>query len=288
VFEGLSAREEAFLASLEGRTADVSSNERQEFAHVIESLSDHCLLDEGVPSALLSHALVRIRAVDRITSTIAFSLAREGVGAFSIVDPRPAFPSGPFGPNAAGLTRASALAKALREASSDFRIANPVEPASLEILRGHGAIDLVLPREFVARDTSYLGIVTDEKGIDIGPLVVPGKTACETCVGMSRTERDPWWPRLALQLGGAGRYAGMHLPESAVLFAAGIAVREVIAVLSGRHPTSYQWRVPIGGETIEVKPIWPHPDCHCGANGPVGDVETAATVMLTNSSRKSR
>jgi hypothetical protein len=34
----------------------------------------------------------------------------------------------------------------------------------------------------------------------VGPLVVPGRTACLHCTDLHRTDRDPAWPLLAAQL----------------------------------------------------------------------------------------
>jgi len=282
-FDGLSPREETFLASLEGRVAGLSVTECEEFPRIVEALRENGLLTEDPPYPSLPDATVRLRVVDAITSTIAIGLARAGVGALSIVDPRPTSPRGPFGPSAAGLSLASALARSLRETSPTIRIAGPFERASLEILRGHGALDLAVPRDLTARDIPHLRIVTDEEGIDVGPLVVPGRTPCETCLGIAQAETDPWWPRIALQLGDAGRDAGVRPPEAATLLASGIAVREIVTALRGVPLRTRRWRVPFDGNTIEAVSLHPHPDCWCGAASPIGDTETAAVAAFPSS-----
>ncbi len=282
VLLGLSPREEAFLASLEGRGSSISAAECRDYARVVDSLKAHGLLTQERREPALARALVRVRRVDAITSAVATALARANVGAISIVDARPAHPMGPFGPAAAGLSLAAALARSLKEIAPTLRIAGPSERASLEILRGHGALDLTIPRELSALDVPHLGIVTDEDGIDVGPLVAPGATPCEICLGIARTEIDPWWPRLALQLGGAGRDAGLRIPEAAALLAAGIAVSETVGALSGTQPTMLRVRVPFDGGAIKVVRLRPHPDCGCGAAGSVGDPEAARAAAFSS------
>lgn len=62
---------------------------------------------------------------------------------------------------------------------------------------------LVEPRRaapLVARDITHLPIVFTGGRTEIGPVVVPGRTACLACVGAHRCQIDPAWPHIAAQL----------------------------------------------------------------------------------------
>lgn len=63
----------------------------------------------------------------------------------------------------------------------------------------------------------------------VGPLVLPGRTACLGCVELHRCARDPAWPRIAAQL--AGR-SGRGDPASAAATAA-LATAQALAALDG-------------------------------------------------------
>ena len=36
----------------------------------------------------------------------------------------------------------------------------------------------------------------------VGPLVLPGRTACLSCLELARSDRDPAWPLILAQLAG--------------------------------------------------------------------------------------
>jgi len=261
-FTDLAAEDRAFLAALEGRRVSISSAERGRHARLIDDLGRHGLL-EPARSAPTLPGLVRIRGVDPVTTWLAIGLALAGVSALSIVDPARSIPARI--PGSPGVGDARSLLRILKDASPSLRLASADEESRIEILRGHGASDLVLARTLTARDVPHLDVVTDEEGVDVGPLVVPGRTACETCLGIERAERDPWWPRLALQLGDPRRDAGLLVPAHAALVAAGVALREVLASLDGREPASVRWRIPYDSCLPEPTACQPHPACGCGA-----------------------
>ncbi|HVE62272.1 MAG TPA: ThiF family adenylyltransferase [Mycobacteriales bacterium] len=99
----------------------------------------------------------------------------------------------------------------------------------------------------------------------VGPLTVPGRSACPRCLDFARAERDPAWPLLAAQLATAGRArsAGGAALTAAV---AALATAQVLAHLAGPMPSLCV------NATLEVRlPEWsvrrrgwsPHPRCGC-------------------------
>ena len=96
----------------------------------------------------------------------------------------------------------------------------------------------------------------------LGPLVVPGQTACLTCTDHHRTDRDPAWPRLMAQLSG---------PEPTVAPAVVVAATAAMAAF---HITCWSdgGRPPSVDAELSVRPpdglvrqhdYPPHPSCGC-------------------------
>ncbi|MCJ7827485.1 MAG: hypothetical protein MUP36_04535 [Demequinaceae bacterium] len=264
ILKGLSGEEGHFLASLEGRRVGLSRTELEGFGAVVEALDRHGVLMPSRPHSARSASLVRIHGVDPITGWLAVGLALAGVSALSILDPRPAS-LGAVGPGFPGQGDVASLVRIVRDAEPTIRIARTEEGASLEVLRAHGASDIALTRDLTARDIPHLDIVTDEEGVTVGPLIVPGRTPCETCLGILRTEQDPWWPRLALQLGDPRRDAGLEVPPVAALLAAAVALHEALTLFDGAKPSARRWRIPFQGVAISEEPCIAHPACGCGA-----------------------
>ena len=59
-----------------------------------------------------------------------------------------------------------------------------------------------LPAALVADRVVHLTAGASEAIGVVGPLVVPGETACLSCVDLARTDRDPAWPLILAQLAG--------------------------------------------------------------------------------------
>ena len=277
-FTDLSTEGGTFLASLEGRTTAFSSREKDDYGSIIDALERHGLLETSRPRFKCGDFLVRMHGVDAITCGLAIGLALAGVPALSIRDGRPLHTGGLTGRILPGLSDAAALTRFVRDTEPLIRIAGPDELASLEVLRAHGASDIGLTRDLTSRDIPHLDIITDEEGVSVGPLIVPGLTPCETCIGITHTEQDPWWPRLALQLGDPRRDAGIRVPPETALLTAGIALREVLAHLRGSGPSSRRWRIPFVGMPFESEPYAAHPACGCGAASPESPLKFAPTV----------
>ncbi|WP_433667732.1 TOMM precursor leader peptide-binding protein [Nocardia sp. CA-136227] len=120
-----------------------------------------------------------------------------------------------------------------------------------------------------ARVPHLLVRIRDGAGI-VGPLVLPGETACLRCADLYRTAAEPAWPQLAAQL--LGR-VGCASPAVAVLTAA-LALREIETVARGRAerpPASLNATLEWDPDTARLdRRTWtPHPDCGCGAEAMV-------------------
>jgi hypothetical protein len=99
----------------------------------------------------------------------------------------------------------------------------------------------------------------------IGPLVVPGQSACLRCTDAARTELDPTWPAVLSSAIARPRSVNPCDPVVATLVAAW-AVQEVAIWASGLVPSSYDSviDVPLGLAPATSRSYGIHPHCGCG------------------------
>lgn len=99
----------------------------------------------------------------------------------------------------------------------------------------------------------------------VGPLVVPGRTACLRCVDLAHTERDPAWPTLVEAAVARPPRPAASDPVSTTLLAAW-AVHEVALWASGIQPQTctHIVEIPYGTGVVEGLPTTRHPRCGCG------------------------
>ena len=123
-----------------------------------------------------------------------------------------------------------------------------------------------LPGNLVAAAVAHLTAAASEAIGVVGPLVVPGRTACLSCVDLARSDRDPAWPLILAQASGR---ASQPAACAAVLTAAvaAQATAQALAYLDRAAPDV----VVINGTLELVLPDWqwrrrswaPHPHCRC-------------------------
>ncbi|MFC8077653.1 ThiF family adenylyltransferase [Streptomyces sp. NPDC057307] len=114
----------------------------------------------------------------------------------------------------------------------------------------------------------YAGVV-EATGV-VGPLVLPGGTACAGCLTEERTGRDPGWPLMLAQWR-SGRRASVT-PACDLGLAtsvAGLAAAHALSFLDGELPasTGARWEITLPLLDWRSERIAPHPVCPCGAAG---------------------
>ncbi|WP_328861678.1 ThiF family adenylyltransferase [Streptomyces sp. NBC_00306] len=115
----------------------------------------------------------------------------------------------------------------------------------------------------------YAGVI-EATGV-VGPLVLPGGTACAGCLELDRADHDPGWRRLLAQWRSAGRRSGA-VPACDVALAtlvAGTTAAHALSFLDGELPTSTgaRWETSLPLLDWRSERISPHIDCVCGAHG---------------------
>ncbi|MGF1429985.1 ThiF family adenylyltransferase, partial [Kitasatospora sp. LaBMicrA B282] len=111
----------------------------------------------------------------------------------------------------------------------------------------------------------YLGVV-EHLGV-VGPLVLPGASACGRCLGLTRTDRDAAWPRLLAQIaaGGSARPREPACDGAVAAAVAGLAGLHTLLLLDGVRPPSVDGWCEVSAEDGMVRRLRlsPHTDCGC-------------------------
>jgi bacteriocin biosynthesis cyclodehydratase domain-containing protein len=139
----------------------------------------------------------------------------------------------------------------------------------LVILAGHQPRPA--PDQLVAGRLPHLAVTAGEAIGVIGPLVLPGQSACLRCLHYARAGMDPAWPLILAQL--ASRQPDPPACDAALtaLVAAQAAVQVLNAIDTGPAQS------PLINGTLEVTlPGWrwrrrswqPHPACLCASSAP--------------------
>jgi hypothetical protein len=127
-----------------------------------------------------------------------------------------------------------------------------------------------LPAGLMRDQIPHLAISAGEAIGVVGPLVLPGHTACLRCLDLARADRDPAWPLILAQL--TGREPDP--PACDAPLAAAVAAQaafQTLAFVDRATPA----RAVINGTLELVLPGWqwrrrtwpPHPRCWCVAGG---------------------
>ncbi|HVN10702.1 MAG TPA: hypothetical protein VMT69_01320, partial [Kineosporiaceae bacterium] len=226
---------------------------------------------------------------------LATVLAAAGVGRVRLVEQRPVR-AADVGPGGAGVedvgaraaTAASRAAARLRpggeDGSDDGRSPSPAgrsaRPADLVVLVRAAVADSASAAALLAAGVPHLSVVVRERGLVVGPLVVPGRGACLRCLDLHRADRDPAWPRVLAQLTGRASPTANEEAASAVL-AASLAALQVLCHLDGRAraaTVSATLEVGLPNGLASRRPWPPHPSCGCGRVAPTGHRERSGAT----------
>jgi hypothetical protein len=223
-------------------------------------------------------ACVRVHGASRAGLWIAGLLAAVGIGLVISTGPAtarsgqalpdaPAAPGPLAGQPGDGFPRPDRPARpgAARAARGHGCRAQPRPQPSLVILADSHRREL--PAALCRDRIPHLAASTSEAIGVVGPLVLPGRSACLHCLDLTRAERDPAWPLILAQL--TGRAASDPAACDAVLAAtvAAQATAQALAFID-RGPAA----VAVIDGTLElVLPDWqwrrrtwpPHDRCGC-------------------------
>ncbi|MEU9979841.1 TOMM precursor leader peptide-binding protein [Streptomyces sp. NPDC050856] len=230
---------------------------------------------------------VQVRGAGRVGASVAALLSASGVGRVEVLDggrvePWDVAPGGL--PAEAVGERRDVAARRLVGRSAPGGRAPRATPAGRPAEREPGlSLVVVAPRDglaayapdpvpaddWVATGTPHLyaGVV-EATGV-VGPLVLPGGTACARCVELERADLDPAWPRMLAQWRSGRQSTPPPCDLGLATAVAGLAAAHTLAFLDGELPasTGARWEASLPLLDWRAERIAPHPDCACGAAG---------------------
>ncbi|MHC0430111.1 TOMM precursor leader peptide-binding protein [Streptomyces sp. O3] len=232
---------------------------------------------------------VQVRGLGRVGASVAAVLAGAGVGGVDVrdggcVEPWDVAPGGLPAESVGG--RREEAARRLVRRCAPGRLPRSIPPrrsAAAAERRGEPGFSLVVlaPREgldgyapdpaaaeqLMATGTPHLYAGVIEGTGVVGPLVLPGESACAGCLERTRAERDPLWPRLVAQWR-SGQERPVPAGELSLSTAvAGLAAGHALAFVDGASPTSAGARCEVSLPALAWSShrVAPHAGCPCGA-----------------------
>ncbi|MFB9163436.1 ThiF family adenylyltransferase [Arthrobacter psychrochitiniphilus] len=158
----------------------------------------------------------------------------------------------------------------------------------LAVVVGHDCASAGTMARFMSTERAHLLVLHREQNGTVGPLVVPGETACTDCVERHRAVADPQWLLTCHELSsGNQRPPGVtanppNTEGSAVSLAlAGTAATQALIFLDGvNQPSSWSsvmtFHPDVGRWTEQA--FGPHPECGCQwQNQPVATMSKTAS-----------
>ncbi|MEO7263215.1 MAG: thiamine biosynthesis protein ThiF [Jatrophihabitantaceae bacterium] len=217
-------------------------------------------------------ATVAVHGTSRLATSVAATFAAAGVGWIRLVhggevSASDACPGG-VTPSDEGRRFAVAAEEAVRRYGPDV-VTSPIPPersTNLVVLTDPAPLDTSLRSALHQDRVPHLPASVDGQRAVVGPLVLPGRTGCLQCADLHRTDRDPAWPALAVQL--AARPRRRITSDVALCVATvGVAVGQALAYLDRQRPAtlgaSLEWQLP---DWRLRRRSWPaHYGCDCGA-----------------------
>jgi len=233
---------------------------------------------------------VQVRGAGRVGAAIAAVLSGAGVGRVEVLDgghtePWDVSPGG-LPPSAVGERRDTAARQLVRRAAAGAapRAAEAASPSesgepglSLIVVAPRDSLGVYVPdprsaEPWIASGTPHLyaGVV-EATGV-VGPLVLPGGTACAGCLALTRAEADHQWPRMLSQWRSGRRNAVQACDLGLATAVAGLAAAHALSFLDGDLPasTGTRWEAALPLLDWRSERITAHLDCYCGAAGHTG------------------
>lgn len=238
---------------------------------------------------------VQVRGAGRVGAAIAAVLSASGVGRVEVLDGGVTEPGdvspGALPPDSVGERRDSAARRLVRRsavgsaprATETAHASAAAEPGlSLIVVAPRDGLAVYAPdpREpepWIASGTPHLYAGVMEATGVVGPLVLPGGTACAGCLALGRAERDAQWPRMLAQWQSGRRPAVQACDLGLATAVAGLAASHALAFLDGELPasTGVRWEAALPLLDWRSERIGAHVDCSCGAGRHTEGVRTA-------------
>ncbi|HET7414537.1 MAG TPA: ThiF family adenylyltransferase [Arthrobacter sp.] len=229
-----------------------------------------------------SRAAVRVVGLGRTGSVISQGLAAAGIGTLLLEDRHRVRASdvgvGSYRLCDIGMARTAAVRRQIHHVDPTIQ-AHPIGVSNAAGAKSSFTLDLVisistditddtLQAELMHREHAHLPVVLRDRDVLIGPLVVPGQTACIECVDRHRADQDPQWLNICRTMRSRAAAKDATGPEESALAlsAAGPAVLQSLLLIDGvNQPSGWSTVVQLRAAdgSISTRSYQPHPDCGC-------------------------
>ncbi|TQK19919.1 hypothetical protein FBY40_2438 [Microbacterium sp. SLBN-154] len=153
----------------------------------------------------------------------------------------------------------------------------PSDPAVPVIALAAHLVHPARAAALMAADVTHLPFIVAGSRVRVGPLVVPGVTACLSCVALTATDADGGWPLLAAQL--CGRPIS-DVSATLLVEAAARAVRLLSG--EGTTPSTTTELVLTTASALRSRRHRPHEQCGC--RSPAGSATGVDHALRATSS----
>ncbi|HEY9367317.1 TOMM precursor leader peptide-binding protein, partial [Streptomyces sp.] len=228
---------------------------------------------------------VQVRGAGRVGAAVAALLSASGVGRVEVLDSGSVQPwevsPGGLPAEAVGERRAVAAGRLVGRsapggrAPRDSRGSRGAEPGlSLVVVTPRDGLGAYVPDPVPAQPWIAGGVphlyagVVEATGV-VGPLVLPGGTACAECLHRERTDREPVWPRMLAQWRSGAPDPAPACDTALATAVAGLAAAHALAFLDGELPasTGARWEASMPLLEWRAERFAPYSGCPCGAAG---------------------
>jgi hypothetical protein len=268
VFEALDGTHHVRHLREAGRRAGLGVDEIDRALQILDEARLLCEGGRGLrPADPIKERSVRLIGAGPLGQSLATLLTGSGLGRLWVVDEEPCEHL-KGGRRDSLLTRSQALRAMLADrASLQVDVADHwskperATPDLTVIACDTVEVDRLMADDLVRADQPHLVVRSTGAAVVVGPLVVPGRTACLHCTDLSRRDADHSWPAMLDQL------TRLRLPVHPTLcaWAAAVAVTQALAFLRGRTPESWGATIELAdGDLLTRWRAWPaHPGCGC-------------------------
>lgn len=131
------------------------------------------------------------------------------------------------------------------------RMSKSLDELSAAVLIANDVVDPSSYQRWLSRDVPHIAICFDEEGVEVSPLIIPGRTPCIGCQELFQLQTVENWPIIAPQLLALDR----DLADSPmILFASAIAVNNVLNFLDFGEVSAEAYRLKRSGEVSALRP----------------------------------
>ncbi|MCK9792369.1 ThiF family adenylyltransferase [Isoptericola sp. 4D.3] len=214
---------------------------------------------------------VGVQGLRRLGVVLAEHLATAGVGTLVLDDRDPVQVAdlglGGYGPADVGRPRERVAAALLGRRHPRLRAGAELPddrlPDVVVVVEAHAARSDRYER-LLGAAVPHLPVVVREADVLLGPLVLPGRSACVGCTDRHAADADVSWPHVVADLARGAAPEAAHETTLAAT-AAALAAGQVLALLDGGTPATVGrvLELALPEAVPRVRDVVPHPRCGC-------------------------